>query len=595
MRYIRQLGIVVTVLGASCMWASSAEGAYGSAQSPLLPTTPPFTQCPAVEFDASCTDLIVISNAHPNGLILRDPEVTFYDDDDDVLVGVQNESSSPVSSLKIGVPGSDDDSFGFDGDGLCGEHAPPTPSECPFGPSTENPYDYWGPDAELIADPTEPVESAASGIVRFAEPLQPGQYTYFTLESLESNATIYAGNNLIETTLSDGGSQTGQHIADPNPVNVTDKATLQGAHASEAEVGRKVFYRLYSDAACTKEINAEGKPINVHEAPAGGEPKIKNTGELPESLAVGSKLATNAVYYWIAEYEGDSHGNEQVAEACGDETVTFGTPPSRAGATVLTTLKGGSASGASITVDEGTSVTDTASATLGGAAQGGRVTYYVYKDSACIEQVPGAKLGSSASTTGAYGPSSAVTLPDGTYYFQAVYSGNGSVAPARSACGSEVLDVVTPPPPPPPCKCSLVKTYLNKFSVFGKDSTRLGMRLNVELICSTGSGTDCESEVVIHAPSGAKFINPEKGKKPTDVVTIHCPGPCAQATIKRFTLTWLALKTTKRKKGKKTITTTVPINSFLPSGRARKSKTIVIETYWADSTGGRNALGFQGS
>jgi hypothetical protein len=302
---------------------------------------------------------------------------------------------------------------------------------------------------------------------------------------------------------------------------------------------------------------------------------------------VGEKLPTNAVYYWRVEYEGDSKNNA-VVEPCGEETMTFGTPPARSGAAVTTQLKGSDGvSGADITVPPGTSVTDSASVS-GGPSQSGKVSYYVFSDSGCTQQVPGARLGSVSSATGAYAASAAVTLPLGTYYFQAIYSGNGSVAPARSVCGSEVLNVVTPPPPPPPCNCSVVKTYLNKFSTFGKGSTRLGMRLNVELICSAGSGSDCESEVVIHAPKGAKFINPEKGKKPTEVVTIHCPGPCAQATIKRFTLTWLALKTTKRKKGKKTITTTTPIKSFLPNGRAGKSKTIVIETYCRE--GGRPVL-----
>lgn len=572
MSYIRQFGITVVVLlcGAGT-WASSAQAAYGSAQSPALPTSPPFTQCPAVYLDASCTDLVLITNSAPQGIILRDPEVGFYEGSDDVLVGVQNESSSPVSSLHIGVPGSGDDTFGFDGDGLCNPGGPPVPGECPFGPSaTEDPYDYWGPDAQLTA------ESPDAGTVTFPEPLQPGQYTYFSLESQPGDATINAGNDLIETSLSDGVSQTGEDITDPSPVNVTDTATLKGAHAEEAPVGTKVIYRVYSDPSCTNEIKEGGKA-------AGGEPKIETEGVLPASSPFGSKLATNATYYWRAEYEGDSKGNSPVIEPCGDETMTFGTPPVRSAATVTTALKGATAESASnITVDQGTAVTDTASVTLGGAPQGGRVTYYVYQDAGCSLQVAGAKLGSSASSSGAYGPSLPVTLPLGTYYFQAIYSGSGSVAPARSACGSEVLNVVTPPPP---CACASVKAYLNKFSVFGKDSTRLGMRLNIALTCTGGSGNGCASEVVIHAPAGAKFLDTAKGAKPTDVVTIHCAGPCSGTTIQRVSLTWLALKTTRKKKGKKTITTTTPIKSFLPHGRAKKSKVITIEEI-CDTSGG---------
>jgi hypothetical protein len=575
MRYIRQLGIVVTVLCGACIWAGPAEAAYGSAQSPALSTTPPFTQCPAVYEDASCTDLIVITNSAPQGVILRDPEVGFYEGSDDVLVGVQNESSAPVSSLKLGVPGSGDDTFGFDGDGLCNPGGPPVPTECPFAPSTteellgsglSNGWGYWGPDAQLTP------ESSDAGTVTFPEPLQPGQYTYFSLESQPGNATINVGTDLIETSLSDGGSETGQHITDPNPVDVTDTAFLVGEHKAEVPVGKKVIYRLYSDPSCTKEITAGGKA-------AGGEVKVETEGVLPASTPFGSTLATNAVYYWRAEYEGDNKGNSPVVEPCGDETMTFGTPPARSTATVTTTLKAGAESGTTLTVAPGTAVTDTASATLGGAPQGGRVTYYVYQDAGCTQQVAGARLGSAASTSGAYGPSSPVALPLGTYYFQAIYSGSGSVAPARSVCGSEVLNVE------PPCACASVKAYLNKFSVFGKDSTRLGMRLNIALTCTGGPGKGCASEVVIHAPAGAKFIDSAKGAKPTEVVTIHCGGPCSKTTIQRVSLTWLALKTTKKKKGKKTITTTRPIKSFLPQGRAKKSKVITIEML-CDTSGG---------
>jgi hypothetical protein len=574
MRYIRQFGMLVTVLCGACTLASSADAAYGSAQSPILPTTPPFAQCPAVYLDASCTDLILITNSSPQGVVLRDSEVSYYEGSDDVLVGVQNESSSPVSSIHVGVANSSDDTFGFDGDGLCDPGGPPVPSECPFGPSaTEDPYDYWGPDAELAVDPL----SFDDGTVTFPEPLQPGQYTYFSLESQPGNATVNAGssNDLIETSLSGGGSEPGPHIASATPVNVTDTATLKGAFAGEAEVGAKVVYRLYSDPACTQEITEAGKP-------AGGEHKVEAEGVLPPSSEVGAKLATNAVYYWVASYEGDKK-NSAVAGPCGDETMTFGTPPARSTAAVTTTLKGAAAeSGSDLTVNQGTAVTDTASVTFGGAPQGGRVTYYVYQDAGCTQQVAGARLGSAASASGAYGSSLPVTLPDGTYYFQAIYSGSTSLAPARNACGSEVLNVVTPPPP---CACASVKTYLNKFSVFGKDSTRLGMRLNIALSCTGGSGNGCTSEVVIHAPAGAKFIDTAKGAKPTEVVTIHCAGSCSATTIKRVSLAWLAVKKTRRKKGKKTITTSTPIKSFLPHGRAKKSKVITIETI-CDTSGG---------
>ncbi|HLM84702.1 MAG TPA: Ig-like domain-containing protein [Solirubrobacteraceae bacterium] len=545
-----------------------------------MPTTAPFTQCPAVFLDASCGYLIDITNA-AQPTILHDAEVGFYEGGDDILVGIQNDSSAPISSMHLGVAGSGQGSFSFDGDGLCTPGGPPIPGECPFGPSATDPYDYWGPDAELVPD----AESIDAGTVKFPEPLQPGQYTYFSLESFFGVATLTAGNgnDLITTRLSYEGSAEEERVTSPTPVNVTDHATLTGVHATEAEIGSKVVYHLYEDASCTKEITESGKP-------AGGEKAIETIGLLPPSNAVGASLATNHVYYWKASFEGDKQ-NTQTEGNCGGETMTFGTPPTRSAVSIATELKGSNgASGASITVPVGSSVTDSASVSFGGAGQSGKVTYYVYQDTSCTQQVAGAKLGSVASGTGTYGASLPVTLPLGTYYFQAIYSGNGSVAPARSTCGAEVLSVVTPPPP---CTCASIKTYLNKFSVFGAHSTRLGMHLNIALACTAGSGGGCLGEVIVHAPAGAKFIDTAKhpkgvkGFSPTEALKIACAGPCAGTTIQRVSLTWLALKKTRKKKGNKTITTTRPIRSFLPQGRAKTSKVIIIETI-CHAAGGAN-------
>ncbi len=73
------------------------------------------------------------------------------------------------------------DSFGFDGDGLCNPPTGPSPESCPFGPPgiNESPFDYYGPDTELTVD----AETTDSGTVVFPTALQPGQYTYFSLEA----------------------------------------------------------------------------------------------------------------------------------------------------------------------------------------------------------------------------------------------------------------------------------------------------------------------------------------------------------------------------------------------------------------------------
>jgi hypothetical protein len=563
----------LTMLFALGGGAGSASASYGSAQGPALPASAPFQQCPAIYKDASCGYLIDITGG-VQPTVLVDPSVGFYEGEDDVLVGVQNDSSLAVGSLHIGVPGSGSNSFAFDNDGMCnreGVGGVPVPGECPFGPNVGPPYGYWGPDAELSA------ASLDDGSVTFPVPLQPGQYTYFALEAAPGSVVVAGSrNDLIVTALSGGGTFGQAHLSSPAPVDVTDKATLKGPHAAEAAVGKHVTYRLYSDSSCSNEILAGGLP-------AGGEKTIAEAGKLPESSPYGAELPNNAVYYWRAEYEGDSQ-NDAVRGNCGDETMTFGTPPAPPQATVTTNLTGSNgASGAQITVPQGTAVSDTASVSLGGVPQSGRVSYYAFSDPGCGSQVAGARLGGATSATGAYGASTAVVLPLGTYYFQVLYSGNAAVAPSRSACAAEVLHVV-PAPAPVSCGCSSIRAFLNRVASFGPRSTRLQMRLNVALACTGGIGSGCRGEVRIRAPKGAKFIDTGRhprgvrGFRPTATLGVKCAGPCAGTTIQRATLSWLALETRTRKRGGRTYRTTVPLASFLGRARHVHPETVLLET-----------------
>ncbi len=565
-------GVLAVGLAGLLLWAAPASASYGSAQNGPLPTSTPFQQCPAVYLDASCGYLIDLTGSGAE-TVYTDPEVGFYEGSDDVLVGVQNDTSAPISSIHVGVPGSGTGSFGFDGDGLCTPGGGPIPPECPFGPSSEDPFDYWGPDAELAAS------SADDGTVTFSTPLQPGQYTYFSLEAPPFGPAVVpgGGTDVIETSLT-GASGSGARISEPAPANVTDTATLKGTHALEAQVGKKVTYRVYEDAGCTKEV---GKKL-------GGEVAIAEEGVLPPSVPFGATLPTNHVYYIRAEYQGDAHGNTPVVENCGDETLTFGTPPARAGTSVTTTLFGSNGtSGASITVPTGTLVADSASVSANGSPQSGRVTYFVFSDPTCTVQVPGVRLGGATSGTGAYSPSAETVLPIGTYYFQAIYSGNGSAAPARSVCGSEVLNVVQPvvPPPIPPCHCLSVRAFMNKATVStAPGTTRVGMVLNIAMACSNGAG-GCRGEVHALAPSGAKFIDTAKLPKgvkpfkPTAAMSIACAGPCNATTIQRVPLTWTALVTKIIKPAHghvKAKTRTEPNSQFLPHNRHKHPQDIKL-------------------
>jgi hypothetical protein len=106
----------------------------------------------------------------------------------------------------------------------------------------------------------------------------------------------------------------------------------------------------------------------------------------------------------------------------------------------LTSLSGGGHSGGTISVPEGTAVTDNATLTGTNASKAtGKVSYNVYSDKACTKEITSA--GAVEVTGGKVPASSAKTLPSGTYYWQASYSGDEANEKSSSACGSEVETV----------------------------------------------------------------------------------------------------------------------------------------------------------
>lgn len=142
----------------------------------------PFTQCPAIGFSTSCEALITV-NPDGSATVQLDPAVSpldgpIEDAGEDVLVGVQNNSSLPLLSLTL----SGDELFGFDGDGLCTysgnpfSNPPivPAPSFC----SNPGPTGYEGPNN------TFSFSNENNGQVVFTIPIAPGGSAYFSLEGV---------------------------------------------------------------------------------------------------------------------------------------------------------------------------------------------------------------------------------------------------------------------------------------------------------------------------------------------------------------------------------------------------------------------------
>lgn len=436
----------LALIGASFGFALSAAdaSATGSAQGPPAgPNSPPFTQCPAIGVETSCPYLIDVTSTNPavRPTVWRDATQSFYDGEDDVTVGVQNDSNAPLGSIHVGVAESGDHLFAFDGDGLCWSVLNPKPAECPFSPVS-----YDGPDTTLTA------ESNDAGTVFFNTPLQPGQYTYFALEAAPREG-IVAGevNDVVATTLTNKQTgETGDALNAPNSVEVTDQATIKGANAAKAT--GTVEYVLYSDASCKTVVERLGK-------------KKVEAGVAEASNPSSGALLNNATYYWVAKYSGDAH-NSANSSTCGSETMTFGAPPVLPQPSITTVLSGDGQRGSHIAVTEGTAVSDTAIITPpNGQPVTGRVTYAAYPSASCTGRAISG-LGGGA-TTGVGPSTNPVVLEAGKYYFQAFYSGSTQLKSAATRCGDEVLTVVPRSLPPAPKKGPAQPRPNSHFSLMG--------------------------------------------------------------------------------------------------------------------------------
>jgi hypothetical protein len=128
--------------------------------------------CPALGADTDCGVIISVTDS---GATISVTGQGPYDGSDDTLVGVVNQSTKnlPVSSLKLT---SDNNIFGFDGDGIDTYGAPG---------NAKDSTGYGGPNAyftNISADQT-------SGTVNFVTPIPPGGTAYFGLENSVATAT----------------------------------------------------------------------------------------------------------------------------------------------------------------------------------------------------------------------------------------------------------------------------------------------------------------------------------------------------------------------------------------------------------------------
>jgi uncharacterized repeat protein (TIGR01451 family) len=223
----------------------------------------------------------------------------------------------------------------------------------------------------------------------------------------------------IATVLVGGGTQ-GASLTLPLGTSVHDTATLTGA---TSDAGGSVTYTVYTNNTCTTGAQAAGT-------------KTVTNGVVPASDAITFNGA--GTFYWQAVYSGDAK-NDGATSACTDEVLTITPNP----VSINTLLSGQGQTGTNITIQLGNSVTDSSTLTGETANAGGTVTYTVYSNNTCTTAV--ANAGTVNVTNGVVPNSSSVIFSTaGTFYWQAVYSGDANNVGATSACTAEVVTVIVP-------------------------------------------------------------------------------------------------------------------------------------------------------
>jgi len=207
-----------------------------------------------------------------------------------------------------------------------------------------------------------------------------------------------------------------------------DQAILSGGNAPTGTLR----FRLYGPADPT----CNGAPVFTSPLiPVSGNGSYSSPSFLPP---------VSGTYRWVVEYSGDE-ANAPAAGACGDsgeQTEVFNDGPPETH--LSTTLSSPGISGARITVPDGVAVSDQAALTGANAATAtGTVQYELYSDSRC--EFPLEDAGQVTLIGGTIPPSSALSLPPGTYYWRASYSGDVNNLGSQSVCGSEVQKVNEPP------------------------------------------------------------------------------------------------------------------------------------------------------
>jgi hypothetical protein len=233
-----------------------------------------------------------------------------------------------------------------------------------------------------------------------------GQVATITMTPGATVTCTYTNHTNVSPSIITQLSASTVNIGDP----VHDSATLSG---TTSDAGGTVTYSAYVGANTCTGTDLLNSTVNV------------TNGVVPDSAAFTPTAA--GTYSFQAVYSGDANNNG-ASSVCSTEQLLVKTNPS-----ISTTLSATS-------VDVGSTVHD--SATLSGATSdaGGTVIYTVYSNNTCTTGARDA--GTVTLTNGTVPDSNALAFNTaGTFYWQAVYSGDTNNNGATSTCTDETLVV----------------------------------------------------------------------------------------------------------------------------------------------------------
>jgi uncharacterized repeat protein (TIGR01451 family) len=236
-------------------------------------------------------------------------------------------------------------------------------------------------------------------------PYSPSNHTDTTLECFTVTAQTAINTNA-------GGPFT---IGVDGTVALSDTATLSGG---TSDATGTITFTLYDNDTCTHAVGTASATVNG----ADGDQYVSSPAIV---------VSATGTYHWIASYvSGDTSKNANTISTCGapNENPVVNPRP-----TTLTTNAGGPfVLGAGGTV----ALSDTATLSGGTSGAGGTITFMLFSDSGCANQVGADVMAAVNGADGKNYTSPPITVnAAGTYYWVASYGSDSKNAASSSTCG----------------------------------------------------------------------------------------------------------------------------------------------------------------